>query len=201
MGDTVSCTEPQYLLCMSVRSYGQTFLPDAGGRPLIWLSATRFVPGVVTPDQHCNLNLPPGVVSANALVSRTDRPAREALVLGRNIEYARPDGLIVGTAEEIVSFQTRVGIWQDSELRYVSPYRAGGTPDVWTGQTDFDRVGTVESTCNDWTGASGAGVTGRYDVHRRAHWGELDTATGAATRSVSCADPAGAYLYCVENLF
>jgi len=198
-GDTVSCSEPRHLLCMSRLSSWQTLLPDAGTRPRIWLSRARFVPGDVTPDEHCRLNVPPGVRDARALVSHVDRPARAALLPDTSLEYVRPDGVVVGTGEDIAAFRARAGLWQASDGVYLSPLRTGSSPDVWTGQTDFDRVGTNESTCNDWTGSEGAGVTGRYDVQQRAFWGEPDAITSSATRGVSCADPAGAHLYCIGS--
>lgn len=201
MGGTVSCAEPQHLLCVSARTAAQALLPEPGARTRIWVSRTRFVPGSVTPDQHCLQSLPAGVVNARALISYTDRPAREALTLGVNAEYVRPDGVIVGVSDEIASYRTRAGIWQAEDNTYLSPFRTGSSPDVWTGQTDFDRAGTPESTCNDWTLAQGMGVTGRYDLHRRAFWGEADPATGSASRSMSCADPVGAHLYCVGTPF
>jgi hypothetical protein len=199
-GDTVSCAEPWYLLCMSARSWSQVNVPDPGLRTRIWVSRTRFVPGSITPDEHCRLSVPTGVVNASALVAYTDRAAREALTLGYNTEYVRPDGVILGTAEDLVSFRTNAGIWQAEDGTYLSPSRTGSSPDVWTGQTDFDRLGTAESTCNNWTQPVGTGVTGRYDVHRRGYWGEAGSAAGS-TRSVSCADPAGAHLYCVGTLY
>jgi hypothetical protein len=201
MGDTVSCSEPQHVLCTSARFVREMFFPDPGFRTRIWVSKTRFVPGTLTPDEHCRLNLPPDVINAQALVAYTYRAARESLIFGSDVEYARPDGYIVGNADELVSFRTRTGIWQADDLTYLSPFRTGSSPDVWTGQSDFDRLGTVESTCNDWTSTAGAGTTGRYDIHRRAFWGEPDSATGAPTRSVSCADPAGAHLYCLGTVY
>jgi hypothetical protein len=199
-GDVVSCTEPRHLLCMSSINAWQGFDPIAETRRRIWVSTARFIPGTTTPDEHCRRSLPPGVLDARALVSYIDRSARDALDPLATAEYARPDSVIVGSVEELASFRTRAGIWQADDGVYLSPIRTGSSPDVWTGQTDFDRPGTAESTCNDWTGGEGVGVTGRYDMQRRAFWGEPDAATGSSTRGVSCADPEGAHLYCIGNL-
>jgi hypothetical protein len=199
-GDRVSCAEPRYLLCMGTQKVGLRFEKAANG-DRVWVSRERYVPGPVTPDEHCRAELPAGTTSARALVAHVGRAAGEQLSLGLDLDTARVDGTVVGTARQVATLQTRAGIWQTADGTYLSPLRAGARPDVWAGAIDFDTPGSEASTCNDWTGSTGSGITGRYDRHRRGLWGEADPATGEPRRSVPCDDPDGAHIYCITSPF
>jgi hypothetical protein len=139
------------VICMGTTKTAPVAPTITAGRK-IWTSAAIFAPNLVTtPDSVCQAERPSGVTTAAALIAYTGRPGSS--VLDPVTSYVRPDGTLVGTGAQMISASVsgllESGPWQ----------RADGTYDpnlffTWTGSVDLSTIGTVGSTCNNWTDPS-----------------------------------------------
>ncbi len=142
-----ACARTYRLLCMGNTQTGIVSPIVTLGRK-IWMTNTPFlVGGTSTPDDKCRAERPDGVMEAAALLAYTDRPASAVLV--PEVNYVRPDGTLVGSGAQIGSGQRLGGggPWQSADGRYLASR-------IWLGQKDLQSVGTVVSTCGDWTDVS-----------------------------------------------
>jgi hypothetical protein len=102
--------------------------------------------------------------------------------------YSRPDGVVVGTGQQIIDSTSAPftppssGIWQTGTGMYLDST-------VWTGSTSLASV-PVSDTCTDWTSTMGSGGVGRSTF----------TAGGAFwSNGTSTCDILFSRLYCVEE--
>src|SRR5262249_20921588 len=109
LGWYAQCTDGGRLLCvMKVRTVQVSPPPAPAGSKLVFLTDSTYQPAPNTsPDAHCTDEL--GKAS-KALVWSTMRGMSGALTL--NTIYVRPDGVVVGTGEDIVHKTIQSGIWQ-----------------------------------------------------------------------------------------
>ncbi len=158
-------------------------VPAAGKR--IFLTATPFVPGSGDPDALCEAEKPAGAGTAVALLSTTTAAA--SAVLDAMATYVRPDGVVVGTGQELIEatvapFTPLVsGIWQTGAGTYLDVI-------AWTGSTGIPTVPNAE-TCTDWTATTGTGRIGRSSFTMPGFWN-----SGTDNCNVL-----NARLYCVEQ--
>lgn len=164
-------------------------VPTVSTGKRIWLSES-YRAGAISPDQRCFADRPSGVTNAYALVGGTDRTAASRLKLTAN--YVRPDGMLVGTGQQLVDKTILTGIWQRGNGEY---YRER-FPTVWSGAESLTSVGTKDVTCDNWTSPSGAlyGNVGDLDTIGVRYWWTFARvpcdAYGVPSRVIR--------LYCVE---
>jgi hypothetical protein len=164
--DSVACgsTLEYRVVCMGVTR--STPLPPApalaslpAGFKQIWVTNTEYVPGSTTPDEKCQSERPPGVASAVAFITYTDRAA--AAVLDPAATYRRPDGMLVGTGDDVANMDIFTAPWirADGAVSLpaaVSPPAAlspsaEGMAAAWTGATSGPTLTALASeNCDDW---------------------------------------------------
>jgi hypothetical protein len=187
-GSAAACNSTAHVYCFqNTRSTPLTIAVATG--KLIY-AAPGYVPSPTapTPDTHCNNNKPTGSGAFKALISTTSAPAANVLVAATS--YVNKDGQLIGTGAQIASGAVtgalKTGLWVGSTGNYIS-----GFPNVWTGSPSPTQVGTLASTCNNWTGTAGNGTVGEIDdVNFFWNWLSPSNPCNAAN---------GALLYCVEQ--
>jgi hypothetical protein len=175
-----SCVQSASLLCLEVSKPNQV-QHTAGTLGLyIYLSKALFHPsdGAAAADAICNAERPEGVGNAlRALIASPGRPA--AAILRAGATYARPDGVRVGTAEDIIAGKLESGIWVYSDGTYA------GDVVVWTGSASIAADGT--SSCNGWTVSTGAGTVGA-PVVGPTFWAKPSPLACSVAQPVYCAE-------------
>jgi len=180
------CSNTYNLMCMGKTKTAAVSPVVTTGRK-IWVSRPAYAFGVQTPDAFCQADRPAGVTTAAALIATTSRAPVGSLSLTMN--YVRVDGTLVGTGQQLVNSSLGTGllesgIWQQSDGTYDinSP--------IWTGSTDLNSVGTVASTCNNWTDPSTTTATIGTSTTIVQYWW--------ATPNNFC-NNVGAHLFCVQT--
>jgi hypothetical protein len=100
--------------------------------------------------------------------------------------YVRPDGIKIADAPTLAAgAMLDSGIWQHADGTYVTEFAAA----VWTGSTSPDVVGTLATTCQDWTTLNG-GDTGSLAVSNVTDtWWNTDSTTACGfSHSIFCLD-------------
>ena len=100
--------------------------------------------------------------------------------------YVRPDGVKIADAATLAAGGTLdSGIWQHADGTYVTEFAAA----VWTGSISPNVVGTLATTCQDWTTLNG-GDTGSLAVSNVTDtWWNTDSTTSCgASHSIFCLD-------------
>jgi hypothetical protein len=182
-----ACDAEYHLICMGRSRTAALVLPTSSGKR-IWLTNTGYeVGGPLTPDAKCLSERPGGVAGALALIAYTDRPASAALQPGVN--YVRSDGQLVGTGEQIAARQVLTGIWQNADGSYRAPVR--NIAGVNTGSQTLNDVGTVESTCNDWSAlmSSTTDVVGSVSAVNFNWWFRDRIGTCGVATALYCVEP------------
>lgn len=160
-----SCSTYTYSVLCMMRQFttGTTAATFPGKR--VWLSNTLYaVSATNSPDAICTNDRPSGVATGRALITRTTSTA--ASLLGAMQMYVRPDGQEVGTGAEIIAGQARGGIWEFGNGSYPTTYLG-----AWTGSPGLDQLGSVASTCNNWTDPNQtAGLSGSVLGARTYFW-------------------------------
>jgi len=162
--------------------------PPKTGKVIFMSNSGLTIPGD-DPDAKCEADKPAGTGAVKALLATTTTPASAHLDAGTT--YQRPDGFVIGTGAEIIAVATAAtvpplldsGLWQSGNGTYPGAF-------VWTGQSDINAVGTVASTCNDWTDSAGTGDRGSSPAVDLSFW---QAQTGDACSSLV------SYIYCVEQ--
>ncbi|MCC6995135.1 MAG: choice-of-anchor D domain-containing protein [Deltaproteobacteria bacterium] len=183
-GSGSACT-PSRIICMGKTK--TTALPTPRGRgKMIWMTSKNFViGGGVTPDDACNSALPSGVSRAVALIAYTGTAAADQL--DRAQTYVRPDGVIVGTGDDIMRMTHESGIWQSND----GVYRQIGFGRIWTGAKSPTTRGTINTTCDNWRSDRQEGYQGFHGMIGRTFFDgtQLTCSIGRLTE---------AGLYCLE---
>jgi hypothetical protein len=128
-------------------------LTFAGKR--MWTTATTFTVGAQTPDAFCQASRPPGVANAAAFIAYGDGTGPDRLDPAAS--YVRPDGLLVGTGEEIHRLTgttlTALRVTNDGSV-------LTGLDEVWTGNP-FVSAPITPTPCGDnWDDPTATGVFG-----------------------------------------
>ena len=110
--------------------------------------------------------------STASAASRFDMSAMSA-------PYMRPDGIKIADAATLAAGATLdSGIWQHADSSYVTEFAAA----VWTGSTSPEVVGTLATTCQDWTTLNG-GDTGSEGVSNVTDtWWDSGASTSCGNR-------------------
>lgn len=182
-----ACTAEYHLFCIGrARSAALQVAVTTGKR--IWVTNTDFqVGGALSPDAKCAAERPSGVANGVALITRTDQAASEVLTATAN--YVRIDGQLVGTGEQLTNRLILTGIWQNADGSYRAPLRSIGG--VHTGSRTLTELGTVASTCNNWTASMGSTTEriGSVGTVNRNWWDRDAIGTCAATGVIYCVEP------------
>lgn len=145
------------LYCFGVDSSAAPSFPKSPAGKRIYTTKADFaMTGRAGADALCDAEKPAGAGAVKALLTTTDAAASEVLDAGTI--YLRVDGTIVGTGAELVAVSKGIGKlltgpWQNGDGTYPevdssSGYRWLGVPGIGAG---LDRLGTPQSTCDDWT--------------------------------------------------
>ncbi len=98
--------------------------------------------------------------------------------------YVRPDGIEIADAPTIAAGSTLdSGIWQHADGTYVTEFAAA----VWTGSSSPTVIGTLATTCQDWTSPGGAD-TGSQAVSNvtDAWWNTNSTTSCGVPHAIFC---------------
>ncbi|HYP86622.1 MAG TPA: hypothetical protein VEQ59_00675 [Polyangiaceae bacterium] len=181
-GGVVACNKAKRIFCFGkTETAALAFTPATGKR--IWLSTQYNGTSAADPDAHCALSLPAGVTAARALVAYSSAPASDAL--GASTTYVRPDGVVVGTGEEIAAQTLRSGIWQNADGSYIDELDNGTM--VFVGSTSLTANGA--KTCNNWQDQSGSSsvTAGNFHTAGKNFWSYVSITCNVSSR-----------LYCIE---
>jgi hypothetical protein len=141
--------------------------------------------GPVTIDQSadalCDAAKPAGSGAVVALRATTTTPA--SAFIDPAAAYVRPDGIVVGSGEDLIAGTLRSGVWQQGNGFYVNHA-------VWTGSRSPSALGTVASTCADWTSTTGDIYAGSTTSIDGLWWQNPNPWTCASTYTWS---------YCIEQ--
>lgn len=179
----MQCSQGPFRIYCVQKTMNAALTPQLASGKLVFLTNTTLLPGAgQTPDQLCDAEKPPGVGTVRALVARTTFPA--SAWLNPAALYVRLDGQIVGTGAELITLSNlRSGIWQAGDGLY--PPLAF----VWTGAVNLTDLGTIASTCNNWTVSAGTGEVGFSSTAQAPEW------WSSTTRGCNEASR----IYCVEQ--
>jgi hypothetical protein len=154
-GTAEPCSETLPLLCVET-DLDVAVLPAQASGARIWISKTPLDPraGIAAADTLCRDDRPPGVTNARAMLGTTTQTPGS--VLSPQATYVRPDGIVIGTGQDILDGTQASAIWVKSDG---SSYL--GTL-VWSGSNAIDSVSSsMGLSCNDWTSWM---ATGEYTV-------------------------------------
>lgn len=149
------CASSLRLACMGTTRAAPAELPVVSGKR-IWAS-TNYVPGSMTPDAKCQSELPAGVANGVAFIGYSNRAA--AAVIDEDLNYVRPDGVLVGTGLALLDMNVFAGPWIQADgtaRNYTGAVRTGG---------ETPREVAIY-TCDDWqsNGTDVLGGVGDYGV-------------------------------------
>ena len=142
--NAVGCKETHRLLCVGIGRIGAVG-PGGNGTKRIYLTNQGWQPngGVAAADARCNLDKPMGVGKVKAVLTASTRKFED--VLAPNAIYARPDGVVVGSTDDLLkALRNPIG---PLTLESAPAMKGDGTFAAtwlyaWSGNTD---------TCRDWT--------------------------------------------------
>jgi len=159
---SVVCGQAVSLICMGITKTATVTVPAPGTGRKIWLSNTLFTPSTsTTPDLACQTGRPAGVTSGAALIATTMSTTADTVLVPAT-SYYRHDGAFVGTGNDLIaagnsSFtQLSTGIWQTGDGKYPVDSTA------WTGSSAIQTVGTLATTCGNWTDPNQFGDFGSF---------------------------------------
>jgi len=180
------CSFVTPIYCFGKTKTAELIPPVAAGK-VIYLSEPYTVGD--DRDAHCGNVKPLGVGTVKALVATTAAAADTLLAPGTT--YVRPDGQVIGTGAEIIAVAAAPandplltsGIWQAGSGDYI------GGGQVATGQDNMTDVGTIASTCNDWTDSGGTLSMANIGALSRTFWNGSDNQScSLTTRRIYCVE-------------
>jgi hypothetical protein len=133
-------------------------------------------------DAQCESAKPSGTGPVAALRATTTTAA--STMIDPTATYVRPDGIVVGLGSDLLASTLKSGIWQQGNGQYLEN-RA-----VWTGSNSPSELGTITSTCSDWTKNTGAMFAGGSSSVDFSWWVDNIPWTCASTYTWS---------YCIEK--
>jgi hypothetical protein len=183
-GGTCAMGQPNYFgpfrfYCFMVDKTAPLAAPMPAAGKKIWATKAVFASGggKASADDLCAAEKPAGVTDAIALLNTTTAAASTLLTPGAL--YVRPDGVAVGTTEELIAASTNgpplpSGIWQNGDGTYITNGADYAYYAYTGGNGRLDVAGTVNSTCNDWTSTAGVnGTIGLY-MHTTDFWNQVN---------------------------
>ncbi len=184
---SVRCDSPVARVFCWMNTQTTPIVPPPKNGKVLYLTDTHLAIGVDDPDGKCEVDKPAGTGTVKALLATTTVAA--STHLDDNTTYVRPDGYVIGTGAQLVTVAQAPsaldpwldsGVWQLGNGSYLT-----GT--AWTGQENIDDLGTVASTCNDWTDTGGTGhrgIAGAIEVG----WWNVDPIACSANGRIYCAE-------------
>jgi hypothetical protein len=150
------------LYCFMVDKTEPQPAPQPVAGKAIYVTKAQFVPGggIAAANQACDAEKPAGAASVKALLATVD--AAPVALLDRAASYVRPDGVLVGTGQDLIDAtesgkELAAGAWQTGDGTYVADgYFA------FTGSSGLEHAGTATTTCDDWTSTTGLGTGGIF---------------------------------------
>jgi hypothetical protein len=146
---TWHCSDMNALYCVQVDYNTTVSAPAPATGKLIWISQsfTLQSTGLAAADAQCDAEKPSSVANGQALLSTLGMAASSRL--GASTLYVRPDGIPVGTGDEIIAGDLHTGIWVHADGTY------DDNPFAWVGSDGIDKAATDATyDCNDWMDAS-----------------------------------------------
>ncbi len=165
-GGGIGCTQPYPVYCM-MKTFSNNVSPSPQDGKVVFVS-TPVLPGggVAAFDARCNAEKPSGSGTFKAMITTTTTPASSVLNLAQT--YITPSRQILGTGADLANNnRLQTGHWQLGNGSFAT------TPSfILTGGGLPTMVGTVSSTCNDWTSLdpSTGYRTGRITTLERSTW-------------------------------
>jgi hypothetical protein len=185
-GEQILCFEKDRALVLS---------PGASAGKLIYLSPNYPVPtlgGLQAANAFCTSRAPAGHTGVfKALVATLASGAASNAGVQRAMAYVRPDGVVIGTGEEVATGNWRSGAWQFADGTYPTQYVL-----AWGGAARPDApAASAAEACHDWTDPSSTGRVGYSNTVDTPF--DLEIPPKALPRLQACS--AGASFYCVEQ--
>jgi hypothetical protein len=189
----LACNEPSRLLCMQrtfTNPITTPMMPATGTFKRMFLSKQVFVPGggIAAADAICDSvsEKPDGVGTYKAWLSTTTTHASD--LLQSNVLYVTPDLQPIGTGEALNTVEElQTGIWQHGDGTFTTAAEY-----AWTGANRPTDLGTVATTCDNWTSnsASATGIHGRaLSAQGLIYWEWLlGEPCNVATRRIYCVE-------------
>lgn len=166
------------LYCMGVQYDVEVWIPTPPpGAKYIYLS-TGTVQGDSVLSADCS---GPGSGSKAVLASTTTIAASS--YLDPTTVYITPSGVVVGSGADILSGTMRTGIWERGDASF-----GGVAEPVYTGSPSVSEIGTLASTCQDWTNTAISGAISGLHMATSGWWN---------TKTINCSQ--SAYTYCIEQ--
>lgn len=184
------CNSPAHIYCFDTSHISTLSVTPASGR-IAFVSEGSFATseGVPSADALCQseaaaAGLPNSTQFLALLATSTASAASRFDMSPMSPPYVRPDGIEIADAPTLAAGITlNSGIWQHADGSYVTEFAAS----VWTGSTSPNVVGTLASTCQNWSTIFGAdtgseGVSNVTDIW----WNSSASASCAVSRPVYC---------------
>ena len=166
------------LYCMGRQYDVEVLIPTPPpGAKYIYLSNST-VQGDAVLDADCG-----GAGSGSKAVLASTTTAAASSNVNPTTLYVTPSGVVVGTGADVLSGNTRTGIWQHGDGTF-----GGGSGLVYTGSPLVSQTGTLASTCQDWTSAVSSGAISGQGMLGLKWWN---------AQTINCSQPS--YTYCIEQ--
>jgi len=169
------------IACLGKTKTQPVSAPPAHQGKRLWLTTSPYLPGSGRPDEKCQSERPAGVERGVALIAYSTKPP--STVIDPAATYVLSDGRLVGTGAELLAGGMTVGVWLSADGSIPN-----NSPNVWTGTSSITALGTLESTCLDWTSADPT-LNGTLAVATNSSFGAYGIPTSCAVSM---------YLNCVE---
>ncbi len=184
------CNSPAHIYCFDTSHISTLSVTPASGR-IAFVSEGSFTTsqGVPSADALCQSEaaaaaLPNSTQFLALLATSTASAASRFDMSAMSPPYVRPDGIEIADAPTLAAGTTlNSGIWQHADGSYVTEFAAS----VWTGSMSPNVVGTLSTTCQNWSTMFGAdtaseGVSNVTDIW----WNSGASASCAASLPVYC---------------
>lgn len=184
------CNSPAHIYCFDTSHVSTLSVTPASGR-IAFVSKGSFATsqGVPSADALCQseaaaAGLPNSAQFLALLATSTASAASRFDLSAMSPPYVRPDGIEIADAPTLAAGDSlNSGIWQHADGSYVTEFAAS----AWTGSTSPNVVGTLSTTCQNWSTTFGAdtgseGVSNVTDIW----WNSGASTSCAVSRPVYC---------------
>jgi hypothetical protein len=169
-----NCTTSRRLYCFQIDHGAADLVPAPTAGKIAFVSTKNFLPGpsvgVAGADALCTADANAGSLQGTfkALLATTTATAASRVALAPL--YVRPDGIPIATGATIsAGGLLDSGIWQRADGTYVPS--SGDL--VYTGAQTPSALGTLTSTCSDWTSTATPGAVIGADTFSDSTWWNL----------------------------
>jgi len=186
-----NCSTSRRLYCFQIDHSANDLVPAPATGKIAFVSTKNFVPGggIGDADARCATDAAAAALPGTykALLATTGATAASRFTLASL--YVRPDGTPIAAGSTIaVAGLLDSGIWQRADSSYV-----GSSGDlVYTGAQTPSALGTLTSTCSNWTSTVTPGAVIGADTFADPTWWNLSSANPP-----SCAQTIA--VYCLQE--